>query len=44
MGHAKQERRQEMANPFVKFWKYLMASFSSKVDEPRSSEISASWR
>lgn len=22
-----------MANPFVKFWKYLMASFSSKVDE-----------
>ncbi|NIJ12813.1 phage shock protein A [Saccharomonospora amisosensis] len=28
-------RRQaeEMANPFVKFWKYLMAAFSSKVDE-----------
>src|SRR3981081_3114524 len=28
-------RRQaeEMANPFVKFWKYLMASFSSKIDE-----------
>ncbi|EIE99710.1 PspA/IM30 family protein [Saccharomonospora glauca] len=22
-----------MANPFVKFWKYLMAAFSSKVDE-----------
>jgi len=22
-----------MANPFVKFWKYLMASFSSKIDE-----------
>ena len=22
-----------MANPFVKAWKYLMASFSSKVDE-----------
>src|SRR5881398_3858150 len=22
-----------MANPFVKGWKYLMASFSSKVDE-----------
>ncbi|GAA0513067.1 PspA/IM30 family protein [Saccharopolyspora spinosporotrichia] len=32
---AEQERRQaeEMANPFVKAWKYLMASFSSKVDE-----------
>ena len=28
-------RRQaeEMANPFVKFWKYLMAAFSSKIDE-----------
>src|SRR5690606_18095173 len=28
-------RRQaeEMANPFVKFWKYLMAAFSSKADE-----------
>jgi phage shock protein A len=22
-----------MANPFVKFWKYLMAAFSSKIDE-----------
>src|SRR3990170_2123618 len=22
-----------MANPFVKAWKYLMASFSSKIDE-----------
>jgi phage shock protein A len=22
-----------MANPYVKFWKYLMASFSSKIDE-----------
>ncbi|MDQ3406158.1 MAG: PspA/IM30 family protein [Actinomycetota bacterium] len=22
-----------MANPFVKFWKYMMASFSSKIDE-----------
>src|SRR4051794_8213986 len=28
-------RRQaeEMANPFVKFWKYMMAAFSSKIDE-----------
>jgi phage shock protein A len=28
-------RRQaeEMANPFVKFWNYLMAAFSSKIDE-----------
>ncbi|MDQ5855511.1 MAG: PspA/IM30 family protein, partial [Actinomycetota bacterium] len=22
-----------MANPFVKAWKYLMAAFSSKIDE-----------
>lgn len=22
-----------MANPFIKFWKYLMAAFSSKIDE-----------
>src|ERR671931_959197 len=22
-----------MASPFVKFWKYLMAAFSSKIDE-----------
>src|SRR5829696_4909713 len=22
-----------MANPFVKFWKYLMAAFSGKIDE-----------
>ncbi|MGH4019881.1 MAG: PspA/IM30 family protein, partial [Pseudonocardiaceae bacterium] len=22
-----------MANPFVKFWKYLMAAFSAKIDE-----------
>jgi phage shock protein A len=34
-GSRQAERRQaeEMANPFVKAWKYLMASFSSKVDE-----------
>src|SRR5437763_552149 len=24
---------EEMANPFVKFWKYMMAAFSSKIDE-----------
>jgi phage shock protein A len=27
------ERQRKMANPFVKAWKYLMASFSSKIDE-----------
>src|ERR1700739_1753843 len=26
-------RKQPMANPFVKLWKYLMAAFSSKIDE-----------
>src|SRR6195952_4137855 len=32
---ARSTRRQaeEMANPFVKAWKYLMAAFSSKIDE-----------
>jgi phage shock protein A len=27
------EAAEEMANPFVKAWKYLMAAFSSKIDE-----------
>src|SRR2546423_1308716 len=30
---SRREAAQEMANPFVKAWKYLMASFSSKIDE-----------
>ncbi len=28
-----EEAAEEMANPFVKAWKYLMAAFSSKIDE-----------
>jgi phage shock protein A len=28
-----EEAAEQMANPFVKAWKYLMASFSSKIDE-----------
>jgi phage shock protein A len=28
-----------MANPFVKFWKYLMASFSSKIDEKADPKV-----
>lgn len=31
--NSRRRQAEEMANPFVKFWKYLMASFSSKVDE-----------
>jgi phage shock protein A len=30
---ARRRQAEEMANPFVKFWKYLMAAFSSKIDE-----------
>jgi phage shock protein A len=30
---SRRKAAQEMANPFVKAWKYLMASFSSKIDE-----------
>lgn len=28
-----------MANPFVKFWKYLMASFSAKIDEQADPKV-----
>lgn len=33
------EAAEEMANPFVKAWKYLMASFSSKIDEHADPKI-----
>src|SRR5216117_110607 len=32
-GPVRRRQAEEMANPFVKFWKYLMAAFSSKIDE-----------
>src|SRR5882724_11507862 len=41
LAHPGVSRRQaeEMANPFVKFWKYLMASFSAKIDENADPKI-----
>jgi phage shock protein A len=33
VGEGEERQAEEMASPFVKAWKYLMALFSSKVDE-----------
>lgn len=35
----RREAAEQMANPFVKGWKYLMAAFSSKIDEHADPKI-----